>query len=460
MRTTIPVQRVWPGIRLPLRPPAPRPLSLRLNFSWTLVGNLVASGSQWATLSVLAKFGSPRMVGQYALGVAVSQTVTMFAQLNLRIVQATDTGQRYDFGDYLGLRLITTALGIFTIAALALSGGNHRETVGVILLVGVGSAFDSVSDIFYGLLHLHERMDRIAIGMSARGLLALAGAWLGTLLAGSVLAAVAGVALASLAVMIFYDIPQGLRILRIIPPSGVESSDSRTGASTWQSNFDPMTLVLLARHALPMGITMLLVALTSNIPRYFIKHYRGEHELGLFAAMAIFIGLGRTVMNALGQAACPRLAKLFATGQRGAFRALMVRLVALGIIGGTVGPLVAAVAGRPILRLIYTVEYEKQVGVLVLVLIAGGIGYVNSFLGYGITAAMYYRIQIAWIGLTATVATLAGWWMIPSGGLSGAALSMVLAMGIQLACGLAILVAVLRAPSTVEDPCPGREPAA
>jgi len=44
-----------------------QPLTLRRNFSWTLLGNVVYAGCQWAMLVVLAKLGTPEMVGQFAL---------------------------------------------------------------------------------------------------------------------------------------------------------------------------------------------------------------------------------------------------------------------------------------------------------------------------------------------------------------------------------------------------------
>jgi hypothetical protein len=41
-------------------------LSLRLNFSWALAGNIIYAACQWGMLSVLAKLGSPEMVGLFA----------------------------------------------------------------------------------------------------------------------------------------------------------------------------------------------------------------------------------------------------------------------------------------------------------------------------------------------------------------------------------------------------------
>src|ERR1700730_18006925 len=84
---------------------ATRALSLQQNFAWTTIGNVVYSACQWAIVCLLAKLGSPEMVGQYALGLAVTTPVLMLGQLNLRAVLATDVGERHTVRDYCGLRL-------------------------------------------------------------------------------------------------------------------------------------------------------------------------------------------------------------------------------------------------------------------------------------------------------------------------------------------------------------------
>src|SRR5208337_2287366 len=58
--------------------------SLRRNFAWTSFGNIVQSGCNWALILVIAKFGTPWMVGQYAIGQAVTGPIIVFAQLQLR----------------------------------------------------------------------------------------------------------------------------------------------------------------------------------------------------------------------------------------------------------------------------------------------------------------------------------------------------------------------------------------
>src|SRR5262245_26234 len=108
--------------------PQPKALTIRHNFAWTFVGNLVYAASQWAMLAVLAKLGNPVMVGQFALALSISAPVIMFTNLALRQVQATDARRDYSFGIYLGLRLITTALSLLIVAGIVLAAGYRRET--------------------------------------------------------------------------------------------------------------------------------------------------------------------------------------------------------------------------------------------------------------------------------------------------------------------------------------------
>lgn len=55
---------------------------------------------QWGMLSVLSKLGTPQVVGQFALALAITTPIVFFFNLQLRIVQATDARSEYAFSDY------------------------------------------------------------------------------------------------------------------------------------------------------------------------------------------------------------------------------------------------------------------------------------------------------------------------------------------------------------------------
>ncbi len=410
------------------------PLSLRANFSWTFVGNVVYAGSQWGMLVVLAKLGTPEMVGQFSLGLAVTAPVIMFANLQLRAVQATDARREYHFSDYFGLRLLTTLLALVVIAGITLASGYRWETALVILGVGVAKAFESISDVFYGLFQQRERMDRIAKSMMIKGPLSLAALGIGVALTGTVLGGVVGLATVWAALLLAYDVRNGMLILR-----GAGGESEGRPCPRW----DIPTLRRLAWLALPLGLVMMLISLNTNIPRYFVEQYWGERELGIFAAMAYLMVAGRTVVQALGQSASPRLATYYANGNHLAFRNLLLKLVGIGAMLGVGGVFVAVLAGRELLTLLYQPEYAGHVDVFIWLMLAAGIIYTASFIGYGMTAVRYFRVQLPLFSLAVSSTMLTCMLLIPDCGLQGAATALIVTAVVQLAGGTAIIIHAL-----------------
>lgn len=406
-----------------------KPLSLRRNFSWTFLGNAVYAACQWGMLVVFAKLGSPEMVGQFTLGLAVTAPVIMLTNLQLDIVQATDAKKEYVFGDYLGLRFIGTAIALVAIAIITSFAGYRPQTSIVILLIAVAKALASISDIFHSLLQQHERMDRIAISLMIKGPLSLFLLALGVYLSGSVVWGVVGLVVAWAVVLFACDMNNVKLILNHIPPP------------RWHLK----TLLNIVWLCLPLGFVMMLISLNSNIPRYFIEKYLGERELGIFAALAYLMVAGNMVILALGESASPRLAKYYVEGNSIAFRELLLKLVGMAAVFGVVTILAAQIAGREILTLLYQPEYAEHKDLFVLLMVSGAIGYVSSFLGYGMTAARYLRVQMPLFILVATTSAVACLWLLPTQGLIGAAIALIIAAIVQAVFSVgAIIHAIYR----------------
>src|SRR6476469_10408035 len=422
-----------------------KPLTLRRNFSWTFTGNLVYAASQWGMLVLLAKLGSPEMVGQFTLGLAVTAPVIMFTNLQLRGIQATDAKGEYVFSDYLGLRLIGTGLALLIIAGITLKAGYRWETSLVILAIALAKAFESISDVFYGLIQQHERMDRIAIALMIKGPLSLLLLGIGVSLTGSVVGGAIGLAVAWGLVLFGWDLRNGRLILK-------NSSHGREGADLLVADAEPANsqnplyprwdgkiLGKLVWLALPLGLVMMLISLNTNIPRYFLERYLGERELGIFSAISYLMVAGNMVVSALAQSASPRLAKYYAAGNSTAFRTLLLKLVGVGLMLGAGGVFVAVVAGKPILTLLYKPEYAERADLFAWLMVAAGMGYISSFLGYGMTAARYFRVQMPLFVLVTGSSAIACFWVIPTQGVRGAAIALIVGAIVQAVFTLGVI---------------------
>ncbi len=409
-------------------------LRLRVNFSWTLVGNVTNAAAWFAMTIVLAKLGSPEDVGQFALGLAVTAPIFMFASLRLRDVQATDTRQEYQFGDYFAMRLITTALAFLAVVGIVAFSDFGWEVSLVVMATALSKAVEAIGDAFYGLFMQQERLDRIAKSLMIKGPLSLLGLGLGFYLTGSVFWGVIGLATARALIVLGYDIrnaslslgQSSAPIVRLIPKD--------FPSPRWNTAI----LTRLAWLTLPLGLVTMLISFNGNIPRYFIEEHLGVHLLGIFAAITALQKAAPTVVQALGRSASPRLAKYYAAENVRAFRRLTLQLVGIGVLLGGAGVLVALVAGRQVLTLLYGEEYALP-GLFTLVMVDAGLDYVSTMLLFSITAARYLKVQLPLYLGTSTTVVLACFWLIPSAGLEGAAVASIIGETVRLAGTLAVV---------------------
>jgi O-antigen/teichoic acid export membrane protein len=353
------------------------PLSLRRNFSWTLVGNTFYALCQWGIIVAYAKLTSPEEVGRFAVGVAVTGPAVMFSNLSLRAVLVTDAKRDYEFQDYLRLRLICTAVVLMGIVVFACSSQYDREAKWIIVAVALAKAFESISDIYYGVLQQHERMERVAISLILRGALALTAVTAAVALTRSALWGSFALAAAWLVPLLLFDRPGAMKFV----PRGPYS-------------FDHNRVVRLAWLALPLGSVAALTSLSANIPRYFVANYAGVGQLGIFSALTYFTFAGTQAMSALGQSSSPRLARYYSRSDAGSYLKLLGRLFGIGLALGVLGIAVAGTAGHTLLRLFYTEQYAAQAPVLTWLMVATLVGYLGSAAGYGVTAMRSFRIQL------------------------------------------------------------------
>lgn len=416
-------------------------LSLRKNFSWNLIGNIVYSGCQWAMLVVLAKLTNTEVVGRFALGLAITAPIILFSQLQLRGIQATDAKGEYNFGHYLGLRLLTTVIALFLIIGVALANGYPFETALVIIAVGFSKAFESVSDVYYGLMQRYERMDRIARSYLIKGPLSLAVLSIMVYLTSDVFWGVVGFSTVWGVLLLTYDLKNAGATLNEF--KATITNNKNTSKQMWPV-FNRRKLLRLVWLALPLGIVMTLLSLNTNIPRYFIESHFGESKLGIFAALVYLIVAGKTIVMAMGQAVVPRLSIYYAKGEINPFKKLMFHLLGIGFFLGMGGVLMALIIGRPILILLYRPEYAEHTIVFVWLMVVGGLSYVASILGYAMTAARYFKAQLPLFIIVTLTTYLASLWLIPKYALLGAAFSLLAGTLVQILGSGIIIVIVLK----------------
>jgi hypothetical protein len=76
-------------------------------------------------------------------------------------------------------------------------------------------------------------------------------------------------------------------------------------------------------------------------------------------------------------------------------------------------------------------------------MVAAGMGYVSSFLGYGMTAARYFRVQMPLFVLVTGSCAIACFWLIPTQGVRGAVIALIVGAIVQASFSLGVILYAL-----------------
>jgi O-antigen/teichoic acid export membrane protein len=405
--------------------PAER-LSIRANFAWMFAGNIVYAACQWGILAVMARLGSSELVGRFALGLAISAPVFMFAHLNLRTVQATDTRSEYAFGHYLALRLIAAMAALFGILGFAAVSGYRRETALTVACVALAKTVEAVSDVFYGRLQQRERMDRIALSAMIRGPLSLAAVTVAVWATGSAAWGAAALASAGLTVFVLYDIRVGAR------------AAGAGGGRALAPLFEWRRLGRLFLLALPLALASGAASLYDNIPRYALVHFLGESELGVYAAIAYLFVIVDMFVRTMSTSAMVALAGQFTSDCR-KFLHTLLKLVGIAALFSALVPVCAAIAPRALLVHLYGEAFAGATAVFLGLAVAAVPVSLATVLSLAVSAARLFWSQMGIHSASVLVAFAVAWHLGPRMGLMGAVYSVAVGAVAKIAAHVIVL---------------------
>jgi O-antigen/teichoic acid export membrane protein len=410
-------------------------LSLRVNFSWTFFGNILYAATQWGLLTLLTKLFDPGLFGQYSLAFSAVTPIFVASAMHLRAVYVSDvkghSRDKVHFATYLTLRLATNLVALIVVALLAVLGAIPVDLFPLAFLLGCNQAVSLISDMYQGVMQKRERMDLLSISNVIQGGGTLVAAVAVALLTHSVILVVLGMLIARSLVLFLYQMPQARAVQKEV--SLARPVPLVTRAALLQA-MSVSRLWPLARTALPLSVVALLINLHLHVPRYFLAGL-GEDAVGYFAAIASLAAMPDLVITALGQSAVRQLAIRY-TSDRKAYLVLVARLLAIGAVLGLIGVAVAMILGRPVLALLFRPEYASLADVLIWLMVARMALNVQSFLGYAMTAARWFKMQVWTYGLMLFSLFVAAWFLVPRWGSLGAAWATLVSACITMAVTL------------------------
>ncbi|MBR0571630.1 hypothetical protein KB205_13420 [Microvirga sp. STS03] len=343
--------------------------------SWMFIGNSVYAMCQWLQLSLIAKFCQPFELGSYTIALAISAPVLLFTGLQLRAIQVTDNNGEWQFGHYLGLRVITSVLGIATIIALSLF--LDWENKMLLYLISILKILEGISEIFNTKQQALERMEEVAKSYILKGV-------------GTTFALYTGV-------FLLKDINIGLFIAVVLNVLIIYLYDYRSCSSLLTEDkvlrFEWRLLKQLAVKAFPLGLVVLIISLNGNFSKYIIEFKLGTEKQGIYSTLSYVIVLGTFISYAVGQAFIPRLSNFYAIGDLKSFVGLVKKFVGFNWLVGVILYLSFIVLGESFLLIFFSKEIALHYKIFNLIMLSSVFILPASALGYSITAMRLFKVQ-------------------------------------------------------------------
>lgn len=426
--------------------------SLRANFAWQFCANFVAAGVQFSVGSLLAKLTSDSVTGEYQIGWTITTPLFMFAALDLRVFQATETQREFAFAEYFAARLLSGLFALVTALCFAMLSEHSASALPIVGLVACLKFVDLIADCFYGAMQRHERLDLVSYCTVLRSVVQCAVFATGIITTRELVPTLIAMIVSSALTLAALELRLSRDILQVTERSN----------SWWLQTVSVAQLRRLLRMTTPLGIRLFLVSLIPNISRYFVSLYHGLATFGIFANISQITTIAPLFSRSMNHAIAPRLGQLCEQRDATAFRNLVFKVRLIYAAFGATAVVVTMLFGKPILSLVYREDFAPYHDVFVAVMIATAIQSVGGVLDMALVALRRAELLAPITAVTIGSMTLACWILIPMQGLKGAAMAVSVSCIVREVCLQLVLNAALRdlvRPASTQVPDAVREAA-
>ncbi len=397
------------------------PASLeRRNMAWNMLGSFLYAFASMILTMVVVQLVGEEQGGIFTFAFTTfGQQMFMVAYFGIRPYQITDVENRHSFGEYLHLRMVTSAAALVVGAGYVLAQGYRRDKALVVLLMVCYKVVDGFADAYEAEFQRGGRLYLTGKSNAFRTVLSVGSFFVSLYVSRNlVLAAAVAVAAQVLGVLLFdVAVIGGL--------SDVDWSWSRAGCGR------------LMRSCLLLFLSVFLDFYIFSAAKYAIENHMDDASMAVYGA----IFMPTSVINlAAGFVIRPFLTKLSVHWEARDLKAFagvvwMIFLVILGLTVLAVGG--AALLGLEVLGLLYP-NLQEALSLcrlpLVLIILGGGFNAWMNLFYYVLVIMKRQRWIFAGYLFICLAAAAVSPRAVAKGGLLGGAVSYMLLMALLAVC--------------------------
>lgn len=128
-------------------------------FIWNSIASFVASMLNAVLLLFCTRINGTDMAGMFSISFATSVILNAIGDYGIRIYQVTDSERKYQFGEYIALRIVVVAIMVMVAIGFVLMSGYDTTKLVITLLLVLFRVIDNLSETYQGEFQVQGRLD-------------------------------------------------------------------------------------------------------------------------------------------------------------------------------------------------------------------------------------------------------------------------------------------------------------
>ena len=388
-----------------------------------MMGSLCNALSSMILGIIVNRITGSFMGGIFTFAFSNAQLMYTIGGFEVRPLQSTDVDEKFSFSQYFSFRVLTCIALIVAVSVYVLLSGYSPVKSMTIWIVSVYKIVEALADVFAGMFQQHDRIDLSGKTSTFRPALSTLAFGITLYVTRNLVAASLSMIAASAFLLLVYDTRLKKKFFNNINIS-----------------FEPSKVMGVFKEALPLFIAAFINMYISNAPKYAIDKFFSEEIQNYYN----IIFMPAFVINLCSLFAFrPMLTDMARHWNNKEIKPLLkiVRNILLWIVFVTVCAMGGAyLIGAQILGMLNGLSVMKYRMELVLVMVAGGISAVVTFLYYLITVMRKQKMLIVGYVMGFASALVIPRILVPTLEIKGAAMSYGISMFILGIAFVAIIV--------------------
>ena len=382
----------------------------RSAYVWNAVNAMISALESPVILMVMTRTNGMYDAGVFSISFAIAGLMLYVGLYGLRRFQSSDINEKYSFGDYHGMRIVSC--GAMLIASICycaygvLFNDYNMEKVMIIYLICIVRCVQAYSDVYHGRMQQKGRLDVATKASAVRYAAEIVVYCVMLIITKNLILSTVAFALASLIVMFLTSI------------------NAAKDFCDYRPAFRKFQLKMLMIEGFPLFASLFLNMYISNAPKYAIDDYLTDDIQAVYNMVFMPTFMVMLVANFIFNPILTTYAEMWFANTPGELKRLIkhIKRQILIVLGLTVaGLLVAATIGIPLLSIIFGADLSSYKMELVIIMIGGGALAYATFFSTVITIIRMQHTLLICYGAVAIGAKLLSGLFVTNYGIMGAA---------------------------------------